>query len=391
MIGQVINITGLQLSSLMASEAELVPKLLPAENSVVEVSVLEKSNGNYKLLIEGNVFQAKLPVSVNAGETLIAKVTGLNPFTLSLDRIFSAKMLNESSIALVLSKLGITETEISSKVLKAFLKEEKPVVKSKLKKIIELLEKEDIKLDEQQLSLFIQMILTGDSRGSFLNKSFAKLFQYPVETLAEDILSSVKRLNSMGLPDGVISRINRALVLEMPQSEKLSAIELKEKSSARIEDLLSESGEMEILSENIKQELAGLKETLVRFNMLRACYARTGVYPGFIIIKSGDELEMAGYRLEDDMNEAGQKSYKIKLEMNPALLGKVTINGFLSGRNLNAAFRASEEAAGKLDLNKEELLTSLGRLNVLPRLSFGNAGRTVEVPDGIVRQVNVRV
>lgn len=391
MIGQVINITGIQPAVLRASDAELISKLLPAENSVVEVSVLDKSNGNYKLLIEGSVFQSKLPVGVSIGETLIAKVIGLSPFTLSLDKIFSAKMLSEGSIAMVLSKLGIAETAVSSKVLKAFLKEEKPLVKSKLKKVIELLEKEDIKLDEQQLSLFIQMVFTDDSRGSFLKKSFAKLFQYPVETLAGEVLNSVKRLNAMGIPEEVISRINHALVLEMPGSESFSAIELKEKSSGRIEDLLGALSEKETFSENVKHELSGLKEILIRFNMLRACYAKTGVYPGFIIIRSGEELEMAEYSFESEADEAGQKTYKIKLGMNPASLGKVNINGFLSGRSLSAAFGASEETSGKLEADKEDLLKSLGGINVLPRLSFGNTGRGHEAAAGNLRQINVRV
>lgn len=388
MIGQVINVTGIQLDSLKALDAGANPKLLPAENSLVEVSVLDKSNGNYRLLIEGNVFQSKLPVNVNVGEALIARVIGSNPFTLSLDRIFSAKMLSGSNIALVLSKLGIEETGISQQVLKAFLKEEKPLVKSKLKKVIEMLEHEDVKLSEEMLSLLIQMLHMEENRGSFQKKSYVKLFQYPLETLSEEILSSLRRLNKMGVPEEALLRINKALMLE---GEDFSALEVKEKSAARAEDILDEV-KAGAFSEGMRQEISGLKEILTRFNMLRACYMKAGVYPGFIIIKSGDEIEMAEYRLESESDGKGQKSYRIKLDMEPGLLGKVAIKGFLSGQNLNASFSASEESVKDLEEEKESLLFSLGRLNLTPRISFGNPGKTGgDAPGEIIRQINVRV
>lgn len=394
MISQVINITGIQLSSIKQSDAEVLPKLLPAENSLVEVSVLDKpQGGSYKLLIEGNVFQSKLPISLNIGETLIAKVIGLNPFTLSLDNIFTAKMLSGSNIALVLSKLGLAESEVSLKVVKEFLKEEKPLIKSKLKKIIDLLEKENIKLDDEQLSLFIQMVHMDEGRGSFLKKSFARMFEYPVETLADEVFNSVKRLNAMGLGDEVISQINRALVIEIPEKGSISAMELKEKTSAHLEEVLSPLTQMETPSgkEGLKMELLILKETLLRYNMLRACYQRTGIYPGFIIIKSEGDLELAEFRLERDPKEQVQMCHKIKLEMNPRSLGKITMNGFLSGQNFSASFGAKEETVKELEEGKQDLLDALGRINLLPRLNFGEASGPEAVSNGSIRQINVRV
>lgn len=388
MIGQVINVTGIQLNSLKATDAGATPKLLPAENSLVEVSVLDKSNGNYKLLIEGSVFQSKLPVSLNTGEALLAKVISVNPFTLSLDKIFTAKMLTEGNLALVLSKLGIAETEASSKVLKAFLKEEKPLVKSKLKKVIEMLEHEDVKLSEEMLSLFIQMIHMDEGRGSFSNKSFVKVFQYPLETLSGEILDSVKRLNKMGIPEEVLLGINKALVLD---GESFSALEVKEKSQCKAGDMLDELNRAGNIGEKARQEISGLREILIRFNMLRACYMKAGVYPGFILINTGDEIEMAEYRLESEPDGKGQKSYRIKLDMNPGLLGKVAVKGFLSGQNISAAFGASDVAVKELEEEKESLLMALGRLNLVPRLNFGNQSQASEASGVNVRQINVRV
>lgn len=388
MIGQVISVTGIQLSSLKAPDAEALPKLLPAENSLVEVSVLDKSNGNYKLLIEGNVFQSKLPVSVNVGEALLAKVISVNPFTLSLDKIFQAKMLTAGNLAIILSKLGIAETEVSTKVLKAFLKEEKPLVKSKLKKVIEMLEHEDVKLQEEMLSLLIQVIHMDEGRGSFSKKSFAKVFQYPLETLSGEILASVKRLNKTGIPEEVLLGINKALVLD---GESFSALEVKEKSQGKALEILDELIGAGNLSEKVKQEISGLREVLIRFNMLRACYMKTGVYPGFILIKRGDELEMAEYMLESEPDGKGQKSYRIKLDMNPGLLGKVAVKGFLSGQNISATFGASDEAVKDLEKEKGSLLMALGRLNLVPRLSFGNSPQAIEASGENVRQINVRI
>lgn len=396
MISQVINITGIQLSNIKAPDTEALPKLLPAENSLVEVSVLDKQggSGSYKLLIEGNVFQSKLPISLNTGETLLAKVIGLNPFTLSLDNIFTAKMLTGSSIAQVLSKLGIAESEVSSSVIKAFLKEEKPLIKSKLKKIIDLLEKENIKLDGEQLKLFIQMVHMDEGRGPSTKKSFARMFEYSAETLAGEVFNSVKRLNSMGLSDEIISLVNRTLILEIPEEGSLSAMELKDKASAHLEEALSQfAGTAEAPPEgSLKMELLTLKETLLRYNMLKACYEKTGVYPGFIIVKSEGELELVEFRLERDPKEQGQKSHKIKLELNPSSLGKVTLSGFLSGQTFSAAFGAKDETSKLLEADKQDLLEALGRINLLPRLSFAEApGASEAASNGNMRQINVRV
>ncbi|HEX2866351.1 MAG TPA: flagellar hook-length control protein FliK [Ignavibacteriales bacterium] len=394
MIPQVINITGIQLSSIRPSDAEALPKLLPAENSLVEVSVLDKpQGGSYKLLIEGNVFQSKLPISINIGETLIAKVIGLNPFTLSLDNIFTAKMLSGSNIALVLSKLGLSESEVSLKVVKAFLKEDKPLVKSKLKKIIDLLEKENIKLDDEQLSLFIQMLHMDEAGGSRLKKSFARMFEYPVSTLAGEVFNSVKRLNTMGLGDEAVSQINRALVMEIPEEGSPSAMELKEKISVRLEEVLKPFAEVEAPSggDSLKREIFILKEALLRYNMLRACHEKTGIYPGFIIVKSEGDLELVEFRLESDTKEQSQNFHRIKLEMNPRSLGKITMSGFLSGQNFSATFSAKDETAEELEDGKQDLLDALGRLNLLPRLSFGEVSGREAVSNTGMRQINVRV
>ncbi|MGE5438699.1 MAG: flagellar hook-length control protein FliK, partial [Bacteroidota bacterium] len=279
-------------------------------------------------------------------------------------------------------------TEVSSSVIKAFLKEEKPLVKSKLKKVIEMLEHEGTKLPEEMLSLLIEMFHIDEGRGSFSKKSFVKIFQYPLETLSAEILDSVKRLNKMGIAEEALFGINKALLLE---AESFSALELKEKSQGRILDALDEFNKSGSFSDKVKQEISGLKETLIRFNMLRACYIKTGIYPGFILIKRDDEIEMAEYRFDAESDGKGQKSYRIKLDMNPDLLGKVAIKGFLSGQNMSASFGASEEAVKDLEKEKESLLMALGRLNLVPRLSFGNHAQADEASGVNVRQINVRV
>ena len=110
---------------------------LPDLNSLVLLQVLDKIGNNYKILINGILFQSKLPLSLKVGEETIAKVISQNPFSLKLNDLLKAKYLTSENISLLLSLLGIEQNEKSISFVKELLSHKQSLRKSKIKKALE--------------------------------------------------------------------------------------------------------------------------------------------------------------------------------------------------------------------------------------------------------------
>ncbi|MGE5399261.1 MAG: hypothetical protein ACM3S2_02595 [Ignavibacteriales bacterium] len=370
MVPQVINITGIQLDSLKAAGTEAAAKPLPANNSVVEITVLDKSENNYRLLIEGSVFQAKLPVNVNTGEALIARVINTNPFTLSLDNLVAAKNLGGNVVSYIISKLHLMDTETSNKVVKAFISGKKPLVKSKLNKVIDLLEKENIKLDDQQLNFFIQVLHTDERSNEFINRSVAVLCQHSIGSLTDEIYQIVRKINSLNGSEELKAKVNETLVLDITDAKNIDPISIKKKA-AQSEKYAGILGMEEHNSGNANdKDLEDLKQILIRYNLLRSCYNKTGIYPGFVILKNEQALDLFEFEFEkrDQSHEA--HSHKLEFSMSPEMLGTVEVDGFMAGINLNAVVSAERSALNDLEENKQQLISGLGSRNLIPRIYF---------------------
>ncbi len=98
-------------------------------NSIVQIKILEKNNSNYLILVNSKVYYASLPVAVEIGELLLARIKNFNPLTLQLNDLVEHE-LHETEIELMLFKLNVKSTQTAKSRLNALLRKGEPVIKS---------------------------------------------------------------------------------------------------------------------------------------------------------------------------------------------------------------------------------------------------------------------
>lgn len=388
MIGQVTNIAGADLQILKPADAGSSVKALPVKNSIVAITVLDKSGSSVKLLVEGSVFLAKLPVSLQTGESLLARVMNLQPFTLSLDSLLQLKNINEGAIAALLGKLQLPESAVSSKVLKAFLASGRPVPKSKLQKLIDLIENEGLQLDDRQMAFLVHVVSTGgEAAYQSLNESSIHIFTNSASSLQEKILSTVEDLHKSSLSGEDIESIESLLTYDISEGSFPGAKELKEAelNTARCIDLIEEM-KKRVYSSGSLSLLTELQTGLTEYVIFKSYSASAGIIPGFMILKSEEGMELLSYRFDKAEN-----TYRIDLNMQPDLLGAVSLSGFMNDSSLNATFNSGSKAAELMESEKESLTLRLKESpGIISRLSFNSASVNAQTPSEM-RTVNVRV
>lgn len=268
MLGELIGLNNIRLEPLKSYDAAALIKNLPKVNSFVEINVLEKIGDIYKILIEGKLFQSTLNVKLNVNDAVIAKVISHEPFTVSLDNLVQAKNLNESAVTLFLNKLNLPHTENSVKALLAFIRADKPLVKEKLMKLIEILDNPDFEDSDSTLEMLVKILSASEERLPLFSKNFIRNFQRPIEKLISETFELVKSLNRENLPKEIIEKLNSYLVLDMDgmDSEAISALlkngkELLKEIEKIIFDGLNKGG----LPKEQIAELKNLKDLLERF------------------------------------------------------------------------------------------------------------------------------
>jgi len=199
MIGRIENInSSIGEVKIVASR---VRKNLPQLNSLVKIEVLEKLKSNYKILVDGELYQSKLPIKANSGEIMLAQLVNMNPLTLRLDSFIGSQMLSDGMAGLILKSLGLGKTEIAEKLILELLKSKKHPSKEKIKQFVDFAGSSLTSLDELQFSLLAAIIWDDKSYNSGSEKRavFSSIFDISFWDLAEQIFQTVLFLNAANL------------------------------------------------------------------------------------------------------------------------------------------------------------------------------------------------
>lgn len=354
MLDQVVNITGLKSFSAPTSNDQQ-SAVLPAKNSVVSLSVLDKAAGDYKILINGKVFQAALPVNVKQGDSMLGVVINNNPMVLNLVNILNLKSLTMENLTLLLAKLGLKKTDGNISLLKAFIINKKPIIKNQLDKFAEILEELDFQFDEFQLNYIIQ-VFTNDQNFKSFDKNCAEYFRYPVPAIINEIYSvivngaeknsAIDQIGSMLSINPEKENYEKGILAALINSDKVIAVWIKENKNNN--------------SAKVQKLVALFSRYLVQKDFLR----REGIYPGFVILKKKDETELVEYKLEKGAREDGSVHYLLNIGMRSYELGDINIDGLLSKSNLSLNIGVEENKKKyfeeEFDGLKENFIKNLG-------------------------------
>jgi hypothetical protein len=383
MLEQLLNISGLK-SLPGAVSADPVSMALPTKNSVVSFTILDKISSEYKILVNGKVFMAVLPVNAKIGDTLLGMVLNNNPMTLNLVNILNLKNITIETLNSLLVKLGIQKTETNLSLLKALIANKKPVLKSKLDKLAEILESLDFTFDETQLSFLIQVFSNEDNFQKF-NKRNAEYFRYPINNVIKEIYSQIR---DEALNSSSIEQIRKELTIDFEKEgfEKGIMTGLYSRDKA-IQDWINENR----TSDNLEiKKLTGLfGYYLIQKSFLK----KEGIFPGFIIAQKTDSRELIEYKLERTSRENGDVHYLMNLGMRSIEFGDIAIDGILSKSNLTLSFGLEGNNIRYFDEEKDELKKSLrNNVGINTFLSFNgeNEGNRKLEKYSLLESINVK-
>ena len=287
---------------------------LPDINSTALLNVLEKFNNTYKVLINGKVFQTQLPVNVERGDELLAKVLQQYPFTLALDKFENLLTAEAGALLSLLEKLNLSKSALSEKILRHVIANKKSLTKSKLEKIIAYVEKQGVDFDESQLVLLINLIWDNSHEGfNDISNSYHKIFDISFERLSAEIFESLLRLNRLNLPEEIYFKLNATMIFDYEnEAHEFNLLSVGDKTDeflalARIIEDESEKNALPIPS---ILELEVLQGLLIKYILQKAVYNRYNIYPEFVIIKFKSRLELITYQFEKT-TIGRDESYKI--------------------------------------------------------------------------------
>lgn len=369
-------------------EAHGVLKDSIVKNSIVEISVLEKVGDTYKILINGRVFQAHMPIDVKEGDKILAKVISQNPVALDLSSLTNLKALDDVQATNLLAKLKINISESGLKALKSITISGKPLLKRKIEALIEFLENSEGGFDENKIDFLVALIYSSTEGENYLNKKFANNFRQSINILFAHSFEIIKRIIQKNTRKELIEKLENTFIMDI--SEEVIDVKYfsdrKRKTIDVLKYLLREINRRNLDSVEIK-DIRDLKDNIEKFLYQKQYYEKLGVVPDFIILYKKGKYELLEYQIEVN-RKFNEETYAIKLKMNPEKLGLLQINGALTEKNVILKFFAKNETNKIISIEKNELVETLEKkLGLNSTLSFIDETTPISFGDKMYEKV----
>lgn len=310
---------------------------LPQENSIVTLKVVEKFDALYKVLIDGEVFQTKLPIDVNKGDLLVGKVITNNPLTIGLDNFGQLKFIDQQVLVDIIKKLGIKVSKTSVTVIEKLVVAKKTLVKSKVEDMLALIDN-DIENIDYQIGILIGLMWNTTYQKKEDLYEVAKIMkEIPFDKLCNEIFISIIRLNGLNLPNTIYTAISKVLIVNINEENFPS---LSNNKNSLVVDLILKLNSWAEQYNNLKteyEELNYLVVRLIKYYYQKKIYSTFNFFPDFYIIINNKELDLVVYSYEQLNGSLGNKYYKTDIicgynDKYKGLIDGVFINTGFSGK-----------------------------------------------------------
>ncbi len=365
MINNVQNIVRTAQVGEVKLQAVKTTKVLPAEKSFVKIEVLENVKGNFKILVDGNLFQSKLPVKAQAGDVLFAQVLSRNPFTLTLDNFAIGKAGESGLAAVILSKLGLRKTKLADKFISALLKSKKPLSREKLKKALEFMDKTEIDFDAVQFA-FLSAYFWDDNAGSFSQKTsvYRRVFDLNFNQLAEAIYRKIVWLSAQNLETEFYETLKGKLIFETENFERgnlYTGLFGKVKSAIEFVDFLEAYERKSLLSSSLKRGIDEFKELLIKYVLQKSLLNKYGVYADFAVTLADEGLHLWRFEFVKVISSNGDVVYRLETATQTRRGEKISAKVFITDSKVQGEVQSERKADWKNALNRlnENLIAKL--------------------------------
>ncbi len=350
-LGNIAKLTTQNIN--LASKGKTIQ--VPPKGSLVSLTVLDKIGANYKLLINGNLFQATLPVAVASGEELIGKVIKQNPLVISLNQLPNL-FANPGLLETILLKFDLQNSLISKSIIQRLAADKRPLIKSKIQDISEFINFWGKEVDELLLGLLIQFFWNSDKK---FNKDELKEillpFDIPFEKICEKIFglivanySQFSAKNMQWLRETFLVELNEnALPGKMFTGELAKYVQL-------LEELKNLNSEFPFAFR------ADLYLLLLKYLLQKAEFNSFGIFPDFLIAKDDEKLFLIMFLFEKTKDRNYNKIIKINANLGDyseylGLSGFLSEAGFnltlIKNKNLNVNYKTLEKIRKNLEKN----------------------------------------
>lgn len=361
---------------------------LNTAGSIVEIEVLDKVGGNYKIVAGGGVFQSELPISVNVGEVLLAKIIKFKPVTLQLNKLFSEEQ-GDAELDQLLKKMGIRAGRSSRNLLRSLLKFDLPVMKSRMNKFLDGAEALDSMNGD--LSDYLANMMWCDQNLQRFSRENAEYFNYTSSYLIEQIFFRFTDLNSGYYKEEAVEDLNKILITE--RSDLKDGKTVKENElEGRIKKL---TGWFVRNSGSLNVKIKDLAALISIYLLHREYWKRVGILPEFAIIQTTEGFKLVKFSLKSISTMQSAENYLIDFQLDLKNLGAVNFSGLLTGRQFRLTVTAHSATEMKLEVLKDRLVKRMkNRLSVYLQLLISSfAGPSISgksLKKNHFRSVNIK-
>ena len=350
MIGKTTNILPGKLTG--SINVKTAKENMPLQKGMlVNVETLEKAGKQYKILINGKLYQSNLPVQMKKGDEFAAKVSSVNPLILAITEFDPGDQAQLKALNLL---LGLDKSGFKNSLLEKVIAAKRVLSKKKMRKLTEIVEHYGNEIDELQLSLLIHLVWSeNDADPQFFDDDFKKVFDISFKELCSKIFEQVKTLIDLKIPGPILQKINNIMIYDLDKPEAVDMI--KDKSKGFIElvsfvDAIAGSADLPYIEIN---ELRKFRKLLLKYILQKSVYASAGLYPDFTIVNYHRPYSLVYFIF---MANSGMPDVtKLISELDLKNLGEVKLNSFF----VNNEFKGKIET----DKNPEYLEGEIQLLN----------------------------
>lgn len=305
----------------------------PTENSILLLKVIEKTDNGFKILINGDIFIAKLPLNVKLGEIMLGKVITSNPLVIGLDNFVQLKYIDQQFISALVEKLGLKQDKFNIDLVTKLVSGKKALLKSKIDDINEICEP-DYTLTEMQIGMLINLLWSSSySNRNEIANEIKIIKDIPFDKLCNEIFKSIIRLNNLNLSIEIYDKIKACFFIDLLSNNNfndnrilniLKLIIFIDEYAEKYKDLKTESDELNLF--NYK---------LIQYVLQKSIYCNFNFYPDFFVIINNKELDLIIYSVEVLNGSNGAKYYKTDIRCGKENEFVGAINGYYSGKGFS--------------------------------------------------------
>ncbi len=326
--------------------------------SIVSIELIEQLEKGVKVLINGKLFIAIIDEPIPLKEEILALVTNVKKLSLSLNFENQLYKNKKKLLEEIFIKLKIAPDNILFEILENIIKEKKPLIKTKIIQLFELIGQLNLESNSIQILLLIHLVWNNLANNNYAKDLITNLFQEPFEYVCEQVAETTKQILFTGIPQYIAKEITDKLIYNEDYNNTI-ALGNKTESIIKIIKTLSNYSETRNEIKN-KKEINSFIEYGSKYVLQKIVLQQYDYYPDLILVKHNNDIAEINVEIKKHSTPNGTPTYKIKLQYKKEPLElKGLLKDYLLIGNISANINNSKEINEQIKNTEERLLRKI--------------------------------